>query len=206
MLALPGPALPEPRRTLLVTTGFAVGAGTAFFGSLLGVYLQVRDGALDAMRAQQEADPAAVVRFLPPEVTVPEIATNTMLITLVGAVALAQWAVFAMKRGERRQCAIALGLCAVFGLATLNSQAFTWAQMGVAIRDSGSFGPVFYASTGAFFGAVVVALLYTAITAFRSLGGRYSASDTEGLSSHALVWYFVLVAYAAVWFVVYVNK
>ncbi len=205
-LALPAPPTPEPKRTMFVATGLAVAAGAAFFGSLLGIYLQVRDSALDALRAQREADPATVVRFLPPEVVVPEIATNTILITLTGAALLAQWAVYAMKRGERRQTAIALALCGVFGLAALNSQAFTWSQMGVGIDDAGAFGTTFYAVTGAFAGALVIGIIHTAITAFRSLGGRYSATDTEGLASHALVWYFLVAAYTALWLVVYVNK
>jgi cytochrome c oxidase subunit 3 len=205
-LALPAPPVPEPKRSTLVATALAVAAGTAFFGSLLGVYLQVRDDALDALRADHAANPTVVVRFLPAEVTVPEIATNTMLLTLVGAALLAQWAVYAMKRGERRQTAVALVLCAVFGLATLNSQAYTWAQMGVAIDDAGAFGTVFYASTGAFAAAIVVGVVHTAINAFRSFGGRYSATDTEGLAANALVWYFVLAAYTALWFAVYVNK
>jgi heme/copper-type cytochrome/quinol oxidase subunit 3 len=161
---------------------------------------------LDAQRAQRTSDADVVVRFLPQDVVVPEIATNTMLATLVGAVLMAQWAVYAMKRGERRQTAIALGLCGVFGLAVLNSQAYTWSQMGVGINDAGAFGTVFYASTGAFAAALVVGIVHTAITAFRSLGGRYSATDTEGLSSHALVWYFLVTAYSALWFVIYVNK
>jgi heme/copper-type cytochrome/quinol oxidase subunit 3 len=205
-LALPAPPTPAPKRTMLVATGFAVAAGTAYFGSLLGVYLQVRDDALDALLAQQDADPATVVRFLPPDVIVPEIATNTILITLVGAVLLAQWAVYAMKRGQRNQTAIALVLCAVFGLAALNSQAYTWSQMGVGINDAGAFGPVFYAVTGSFAAALVIGIIHTAVTAFRSLGGRYSAADTEGLASHALVWYFLVAAYSALWLVVYVNK
>jgi heme/copper-type cytochrome/quinol oxidase subunit 3 len=205
-LALPAPPVPQPKRTMLVATGIAVAAGTAFFGSLLGVYLQVRDDALDALRERQAADPNVVVRFLPTEVVVPEIATNTMLLTIIGAVLLAQWAVYAMKRGERGQTAIALALCGVFGLAALNSQAYTWAQMGVGINDAGAFGTVFYASTGAFAAALIVGVIHTAITAFRSLGGRYSATDTEGLSSHALVWYFLVAAYIALWLIVYVNK
>lgn len=205
-LALPAPPVPEPKRSMLVATGLAVAAGAAFFGSLLGVYLQVRDEALDALRSQQATDPTVVVRFLPTDVIVPEIATNTMLVTVIGAVILAQWAVYAMKRGERRQTAVALTLCGIFGLATLNSQAYTWAQMGVSIDEDGPFGTVFYASTGAFAAALVVGVVYTAISAFRSLGGRYSATDTEGLSSHALAWYFLAVAYSALWLVVYVNK
>jgi hypothetical protein len=51
---------------------------------------------------------------------------------------------------------------------------------------------------------VVLGLVFTAVAAFRTLGGRIR--DTEILSAHALYWYFAAAAYAAVWFVVYVTK
>jgi hypothetical protein len=46
--------------------------------------------------------------------------------------------------------------------------------------------------------------VFSAVAAFRALGGRLR--ETEVLSAHALYWYFVAVAYSAVWFVVYVTK
>ena len=39
--------------------------------------------------------------------------------------------------------------------------------------------------------------------AFRELGGRYSAKDHDGISSLALYWYFLTVAFAGVWYVIY---
>ncbi len=51
---------------------------------------------------------------------------------------------------------------------------------------------------------VVAGLVFSAVAAFRALGGRLR--ETEILSAHALYWYFVAIAYSAVWFVVYVTK
>ena len=44
------------------------------------------------------------------------------------------------------------------------------------------------------------------VVVFRSLGGRYSSKRHEGISSLALYWHFLTVAFAAVWLVVYANK
>jgi heme/copper-type cytochrome/quinol oxidase subunit 3 len=54
--------------------------------------------------------------------------------------------------------------------------------------------------------AVLVGLVFAVVTAFRSLGGRYAATDTDGVAAFALYWHFLAVAYVAVWFIVYVNK
>ena len=50
----------------------------------------------------------------------------------------------------------------------------------------------------------VVGLVFTAITAFRFLGGRMD--DRELVAAHALYWYVLAVAFSAVWLVVYVTK
>ena len=46
--------------------------------------------------------------------------------------------------------------------------------------------------------------MYTAVTAFRYLGGR--VTDREVVAAHALYWYVLTTAFCAVWFVVYVTK
>jgi heme/copper-type cytochrome/quinol oxidase subunit 3 len=50
----------------------------------------------------------------------------------------------------------------------------------------------------------VSGLVYTAVAAFRYLGGR--TKELEIVSASALYWYFLTVAFTAVWFVVYVQK
>jgi len=58
--------------------------------------------------------------------------------------------------------------------------------------------------TGTMVAIVIAGLVYTAVAAFRALGGRLQ--ETDVLSAHALYWYFAAAAYSAVWFVVYVTK
>jgi heme/copper-type cytochrome/quinol oxidase subunit 3 len=53
---------------------------------------------------------------------------------------------------------------------------------------------------------LVVGMLFAAVMAFRSLGGRYSARDTEGLSSLAMFWYVLTAVFVSLWYIVYVLK
>ena len=50
----------------------------------------------------------------------------------------------------------------------------------------------------------IVGVVFSAVTAFRFLGGRIT--DREIVSAHAMYWYFLSVAFVALWFVVYVTK
>jgi hypothetical protein len=51
---------------------------------------------------------------------------------------------------------------------------------------------------------VIIGIGFSAITAFRYLGGRIE--DREIVSAHALYWYFLGASFFALWFVVYVTK
>ena len=88
-------------------------------------------------------------------------------------------------------------------IAFINAQAFVWHTMAVPVKEN-YYGALFYAMTGTMTALVIVGLVFTAVTFFRTLAGRLG--DTEILSAHALYWYFAAAAYAAVWFVVYVTK
>jgi heme/copper-type cytochrome/quinol oxidase subunit 3 len=88
-------------------------------------------------------------------------------------------------------------------LASINAQIAIWAQMGVGAND-GAFHSMFYAATGAMTALLLSGLVYTAVAAFRYLGGR--TKEVELVSAHALYWYFLTAAFCAVWFVIYVQK
>ncbi len=200
MLALPPAPAPERRHSLLVGTGLGVAAGAAAFGGLLGTYLVHRQRVLEAL---QQADKPA--QFLPRGVIMPEIPSNMMLIALVFASVMAQWAVWSMRRGERRHTAMAIVLTALFGLGALNLQVAVYRQLDVGLTSS-PFATLFYGVTGTFMIALLVGLVFAAVTAFRSLGGRFAATETDGVAAFALYWHFLTVAFVALWFVVYVNK
>jgi cytochrome c oxidase subunit III len=198
-LALPPAPAAARTRSQLVATAFACAAGLMFFGGLLAIYAKYR-----TLAGGTTAD------WVPKKVRIPEIPSNTMMITMVLASITAQWAVYAMRRGNRRDTSIALLVTGLFGVAVINAQAFIYGQMKMPIlldpADGKSFRVLFYTTTGAFVFAVIIGLGLAAVTAFRSLGGRFSPTETEGVSSVALYWHFLTVAFAAVWFFVYVTK
>ena len=200
MLALPPAPAPERRHSLLVGTSLGVAAGAAAFAGLLGTYLVARERELDTLREAGET-----VRFLPKGIVMPELPSNIMLFIFVGASLMAQWAVYAMRRGERRHTAMAIALVFLFGLGALNLQIAVYRALEVGLTSS-PFATLFYGVTGAFMIALLVGLVFAVVTAFRSLGGRYAATDTDGVAAFALYWHFLTVAFVAVWLVVYVNK
>ena len=190
-LALPSGPAPAPRRQLLVGSALAGLAGTTLVGGMLAVWLLERQHAVDAGE-----------RF-PMKYIIPEVATNVMLITLFGLCFFAQWAVYAARRQDRGHTGLALSVVIILGLAFINAQAFVYSQMEVEIAD-GIYGALFYALTGTMMAIVIAGLIFTAVAAFRTLGGR--DWQCEIVSANALYWYFAAAAYAAVWFVVYVTK
>lgn len=189
--ALPPAAPPSPRRQVFVGTALGCVAGTMLIGGMLAVWVLLRERVVDA------GD-----RF-PVDYVITEVATNVMLITIFALCLFAQWAVYSGKRGDRAHAALALFVVALLAVAFINAQAFVYVDMAVGIHDN-YYGALFYAITGTMLALVIAGLVYSAVTAFRALGGRLA--NPEILAAHALYWYFTAAAYAAVWFVVYVTK
>jgi cytochrome c oxidase subunit 3 len=193
MHALPAAPAPAPRRQLLVGTTVACVAGSMLVGGMLAVWLLQRQRAIEGIDE----------RWLPDGVVIPEVPSNVMLISYATLCVFAQWAVYATRRGDRVHTGLALGLVGIIGLAIINAQAYVYARIELPVAE-GAYGPMFYAITGTMIALTVIGLVFTAVTAFRYLGGR--TGEREIVSAHALFWYFLAAAYSAVWFVVYVTK
>jgi cytochrome c oxidase subunit 3 len=189
----PAPAPPRPRM-VLVGTAFACAAATMLFLGMLGVWVNLRDAA-----------GGSTATWLPKGVSISMVAPNMMLIILIGASVLVQWAVYAMARDDRRDAAVAVALVVVFGIAAFNAQAFIYQQLELEI-GANTYNNLFYAVTGTFLAALIGGLVMAVVVVFRSLGGRYNSKRHEGISALALYWHFLTVAFTAVWFVVYVVK
>ncbi|MBV1894354.1 MAG: cytochrome c oxidase subunit 3 [Ilumatobacteraceae bacterium] len=186
-----GPA-PAPQRQMLVGVSLAIVAMTMLVGGMLAVWSQQRTQAIDDTGT-----------WLPDGVTVPEVPTNVMLMAFVGICVFGQWAVYAAKNDDRGHAAFALACTAFVGLLVINAQAFVYHEMGLGISD-GTYAAMFYGITGLFMLLMIVGVVFSAVTAFRYIGGR--VHDSEIVVAHALYWYAIAVVYAAVWFVVYVTK
>jgi cytochrome c oxidase subunit 3 len=191
LLERPPAAAPAPRRQLFIGTALACVAATMLMGGMLAIWVLLRERVVSGGG-----------RF-PADYVIPEVASNVMLMTVWGLCLFAQWAVYSGSRGDRPHAALALGVVGIFAVAYINAQAFVYADMGVEVKGD-YYGALFYALTGTMLALVVAGLAFTVVAAFRALGGRLQ--ETEILSAHALYWYFIAVAFSAVWFVVYVTK
>ena len=199
MLALPPASQPAPRRQVFVGTAVAGAAGLMLIGGMLATWLKFRADA----PVRESMKRGFIKDWMPAKIVVPEVAANMILIGLFVICIMAQWAVYSAKRNDRTHTGLALGVTALLALASINAQIFIWTQMGVGARD-GAFHSMFYAVTGTMTALLLSGLVYTAVSAFRYLGGR--TKEVELVSAHALYWYFLTAAFSALWFVIYVQK
>ena len=196
MLSLPSAAAPAPRRQMFVGTALGCVAAGSLIGAMLAWWMRFRTEALDVTGG----------RWVPKGVDVPLVPANTMLLAFVLIGIFAQWGVYAARRDARSHTAMALGLVGLIGVAIVNAQAYIYARMELPITgdDATAFNAMFYAITGTFVLLLIIGIGFSAITAFRYMGGR--TTDREIVSAHALYWYFLGALFFALWLVVYVTK
>lgn len=191
MHALPS-APAAPRRQVFIGTALAGAAAAAALGGMLALWWRFRSEAL-----------ASGGTWVPADVSIPMVPANVMLLACLPICIFAQWAVYAAKRGDRPHAGVALGLVALLGLAFINAQAYIYAVMKLPVGE-GDYGAMFYAITGVLMALAIGGVVFSAIVAFRFLGGR--TTDVEVVSAHALYWYVFSAGYSVLWFVVYVTK
>jgi heme/copper-type cytochrome/quinol oxidase subunit 3 len=194
MLALPPAPAPARPRLLIIGTALVAGAVFVLLVSLISVYLDLRHeaGGTTALWLPKGVRPSIEIG-------------NLMFFGMLGASILVQWAVDAVRRGSRRDAGVALGMAGAVGLMVLNAQVFQFGQLGMAVASS-NYATIFYTITGTFLAALIGGLVVVGVTAFRSLGGRYSPKDVEGLVATALYWHVLTAAFSLIWFVVYLFK
>lgn len=189
--ALAAPPTPARPRVLLVGTLLAAAGLVMAFAGLIGAYVAVRAGT--------EAP------WLPEGVTIPLAPPNMAAVTLLLSVVAVHWAVYAIRNDDRPNTYVALGLTMVLGLAYINSAIYLFTQMGASIAGSVA-ELLIYTISGAHIAAVVVAIVFVALMAFRTLGGQYSGRDSEGISAAAVLWDVTVAIYLVIWYAVYVTK
>ena len=192
MQALPAAPAPAPRNQLTVAASLAAGAIVMLFGGMFAVWAVQRTRAIDLEGT-----------WLPDGVTMPEVASNVMLIAFAPVCVFAYWAQWSAKRKDYPHAALALAATAFMGLLILNAQFFVYHEVGLGVAD-GAYASMFYAITGTFIAFLIIGMLFSAVAAFRSLGGR--TGDHEVLVAHSIFWYALTAAYCGIWFLVYVTK
>lgn len=184
--------LPRPR-TLLVGTAFAAAASVMTMVALLGVYVQERTAAVGA---GQPWLPKGAVR-LPPG--------TMMLFTMLMSAVTIQWAVYAIKRDDRRNTYVALGLTGLFGVAVINQMAFAYRDMKLPV-SANTANLLVYCVTGGFLVMLVAALVLGVVAGFRTLAGQYSSRLADGVTAAAIYWHATVAVYVAIWYAIFVTK
>ena len=186
--------------TVFVATGVVAAGVATLIGGMLAMWLNFRANA----PTRVASDGASLIKdWLKKDTAVPEVASNTMMFTFVIACIMAQWAVYSARRGDKSHTTLALSITLFTGLALLNAQIALWLQMEVVLRTD-AYETMFYAVTGTMFAVIASAMVYSLVAMFRMLAGR--TQDHDVLAGHALYWYAVSGMFAAMWFVVYVQK
>jgi cytochrome c oxidase subunit 3 len=182
-------------RVLMVGTAFAVAAMLMAFAGLIGIYL-----------AERSATIYGGSPWIPEGVVIPLNQPNVMLFALLSSSITIQWAVDAVRRDDRPHAYVALGLTVVFGFAVLNMAAYLYSVMGLDMSVPGVTPVLIYTITGLHLIALLGAIVFTILMAFRALGGQYTSRQYDGLSAAALFWHAQVVVYVAIWYAIYITK
>jgi heme/copper-type cytochrome/quinol oxidase subunit 3 len=200
-MALPSSSIalappPEPRRprVLLVGAGLAASASALAVLTLVGVYLQVRDGVL-----------ASGEPWLPEGATLPLSPGGMGMTSLLMSGVTMAWCVYALRNRDRAHAYLALGVTIVLGVAYIVDIAYLYTQVNLPVADTPQ-AVLFFAVTGAHLAMTTIGLLFAAVMGFQALGGQLTGRDAEGMSAAALYWYVTITVYSVIWYGVFITK
>lgn len=128
---------------------------------------------------------------------------GSTLILLASSVTLG-WGQRAVRRNEGSATRWALVLTTLLGLAFLGFQTYLWREVFLAGLTQGSqYGGLFFTLTGIHAAHVIGGIVVLVWVSLRSLAGRYSAKQHEGITLAAMYWHFLGVIWIALFTVLY---
>jgi cytochrome c oxidase subunit III len=180
------PAAGRPRHSHVLNLGVLLlgGAGAMVFAGLAAAYVQVRAVAGD---------------WPPPDVEIDNYLGVTLLITALLSAATAEWAPYAIKRGNRRQALWGLLLTIGMGLSFLNLLSYLGSRLGYGVAEH-AFGTVVIASLIAMAVQVVIGIGFNVVALARTGGHQAVTGDHQLVRSAAWYWQWVNVS----WLIVFV--
>jgi len=180
---LPGPVPGKPRRgTSTIGTLLLVTADAMVLGAVVAVYLSIKDGS---------------VTWPPRGVHVGTYIPTMMTITAVMSGFSVQWGMFAARRNDGRNAAMALGLTLFLGVAMANLDWLSFVRSGFGFNDH-PYGTLYDVLIGYHLLHLLVAIVVMLLLAFRTMAGHFSGDRHDALRAGAVFWQYTNV----VWFVV----
>ncbi len=133
------------------------------------------------------------------EILLPAVLTSVLVLSSVTC----QFAVWAIRRGDRRVMNRAIAITLVLGITFLVGQAYDYSQLGFGLSD-GTFGTTFYTLTG-FHGAHVFAgAVMLSVILYRGMAGQFSARHHDAVEATSFYWHFVDVVWICLFSILYI--
>jgi heme/copper-type cytochrome/quinol oxidase subunit 3 len=179
----PGPAPGRPRRgSTTIGTLLFVTADAMVLGAVVAVYFAIKEGS---------------AAWPPRGVQVGTYIPTMLTITAVMSACSVQWGVFAARRNDGRNAAMALVLTLFLGLAMANLEWLAFVRSGFGFNDH-TYGTLYDILVGYHLFHLLVAIVVVMVLAFRTLAGHFSVDRHDALRAGAVFWQYSNV----VWFVV----
>ncbi len=164
-----------------------------FFSGLFAAYF--------ATRANQPQWPPQVFQGILNPLSLILVAT----IILISSSFTCQWAVWSIRRGDRRGFLRNIGITFVLGITFLLLQAYDYTLLfgeGMTL-GSGPFGTTYFTLTG-FHGAHVFGgVLMLGVILYRGTAGQFSARHHDAVEAVSLYWHFVDVVWILLFSILY---
>ena len=190
MLGLPPAGRNKPAHALSVAVLLAGVAELMTIGALVAAYLNVRGLAL---------------RWPPKGVALDNYLGTTLTITILMSVVTAEWSVYAVRHGNRRQSLSAQVLTLGFGAAFLNLLWYVGAKLGFGPAD-GSYAVLVYALLIAIGIVTAIGIGFLLVALARSVGGQVTPGDHTVARAAAFHWDVVAVGWLLVFLALYVLQ
>ncbi len=192
--AVPSTRRRDPMPASLLGVILFVASECVFFAALFGAYFTIRSN------AGNDWPPAGISEGLKAW-PLPAIATTFLVLSSVTM----QFAIWAIRRGDRPTMLRFLKITLVLGMVFLGMQAYDYATLGFSIHDT-VFGTTFFTMTG-FHGAHVAGgVVFIYLMLARGWSGQLTKEDHTGLEAAAIYWHFVDIVWIGLFCTLYLLK
>ncbi len=170
-----------------------------FFAGLFAAYFNIRANTAPWPPLNKTLDPA-----VPFELHIMPIVLPATILLVISSFTC-QFAVWAIKRDDRRGFIRNIAVTLVLGIVFLGLQAYDYLELaheGITL-SSGVFGTTFYTLTG-FHGAHVFGgVIMLAVVLYRGMAGQFSAKHHDAVEATSLYWHFVDVVWILLFSILY---
>ncbi len=190
--ALPAPAHGERQGvdTALVGMLLFIASEIMFFAGLFGTYFNIR--------AEHAVWP-------PPGFALDLGLAAVLTVILVTSSFTMQYAVSAIRRGDRTGMIRGMTVTVILGVIFLCGQLYDYATLGFGI-SSGVYGTLFFTMTG-FHGAHVLGgVIAMTVVLLRGINGQFSARHHTAVEAVSIYWHFVDVVWIGLFSTLYLLR